>query len=446
MQSKQLQLNRVGTLSFNSLTTKDIKTLFLASLGGMLETYDFMIFAFFASVLSLVFFPVSDPFWAIINTYGTFAAGYFARPLGGIIMAHFGDKYGRKKIFFISILLMVLPTFALAFLPTFNSIGYFAPVFLLSIRILQGIAMGGEFPGAFVFVYEHIPKQHRGFGIGIMSAATLFGILLGAIVTLVIYSNFTQMQIVDFIWRVPFVLGGIFGIVAVMLRRYLEETPVFKEMQAKRALSKLPIKNIFTSYKKEVVYSMLATWISAVYTIVFIIFTPNFSQEVLHISKPMVTYMQISGILSMAVGLILSGILSDKFGIARIMSIFALFSIIALFTFFSHFYGFQSLHIAQASFELLWVLYIIAALSLGFGTFVHLSILKSFSPNIRLSGFSTSYNLAYAIFGGLTIYITPILHAKYPFGIPIYLIIVGIVALGLSVYVAKFGFKGDNNE
>ncbi|MCV3436424.1 MFS transporter, partial [Campylobacter lari] len=132
-----------------NLSKKDIKVLGLSSLGGTLEFYDFIIFVFFASYISKNFFPENlSPFWQMFNTYGIFAAGYLARPLGGIVMAHFGDKFGRKKMFMLSILLMVVPTFMLAFIPAYESIGYLCIVFLVFVRVCQGIAIGGELPGA----------------------------------------------------------------------------------------------------------------------------------------------------------------------------------------------------------------------------------------------------------------------------------------------------------
>ena len=212
------------------LKKSEVKILGLSSLGGMLEFYDFIIFVFFTNVISSLFFPSTlSPFWAAMNTYGAFAAGYFARPLGGIIMAHFGDKSGRKKMFMLSILLMVIPTFVLGLMPTFESIGYVAPIVLLIVRILQGIAIGGELPGAWVFVYEHSNQHSLGFHLGIFTSAVVSGILLGSIVTLAVNMSFTQEEIKEYAWRIPFVLGGIFGIISLFLRKFLNETPVFQE-------------------------------------------------------------------------------------------------------------------------------------------------------------------------------------------------------------------------
>lgn len=170
----------------------------------------------------------------MLNTYGIFAAGYFFRPLGGVVMAHFGDLIGRKRLFSLSILLMALPTLMIGIMPTFESIGYAAPLLLLLMRVIQGIAIGGEIPAAWTFVSEHVPERRIGIANGLLTAGLSLGILLGALMSLFISLQFTEAEIKDWAWRVPFILGGIFGFVALYLRSYLKETPVFKAMQAKK--------------------------------------------------------------------------------------------------------------------------------------------------------------------------------------------------------------------
>lgn len=137
----------------DKLKPQDIKTLALAALGGALEFYDFVIFVFFAKTLSTLFFPHDMPVWlSQLQVYGIFASGYIARPIGGVIMAHFGDLLGRKKMFSLSVLLMALPTLFIGLLPTYATLGIIAPLLLLFLRIVQGIAIGGEVPAAWVFV------------------------------------------------------------------------------------------------------------------------------------------------------------------------------------------------------------------------------------------------------------------------------------------------------
>ncbi len=198
------------------LNGQDYKTLSLAALGGALEFYDFIIFVFFAAVIGELFFPPDIPEWLRqLQTFGIFAAGYLARPLGGIIMAHFGDLVGRKKMFSLSIFLMAVPTLAMGMLLTYENMGIAAPVLLLLMRILQGAAIGGEVPGAWVFVSEHVPRSRIGLACGILTAGLTLGILLGSAIATLLNSTLTPQQIVGGGWRIPFFLGGIFGFFAM---------------------------------------------------------------------------------------------------------------------------------------------------------------------------------------------------------------------------------------
>ena len=244
------------------LNRQDYKTLTLAALGGALEFYDFIIFVFFAAVVGALFFPADIPEWLRqVQTFGIFAAGYLARPLGGIVMAHFGDLVGRKKMFTLSILLMAVPTLAIGLLPTYESMGIIAPLLLLLMRILQGAAIGGEVPGAWVFVAEHVPVRRIGIACGTLTAGLTIGILLGSVVA-TINTSMTQQAVHDWGWRIPFLLGGAFGLVAMYLRRWLQETPIFLEMQQRKALAQeLPVKTVVVRHKKAVMVSMLLTWL-----------------------------------------------------------------------------------------------------------------------------------------------------------------------------------------
>src|SRR5580692_1840383 len=161
--------------SFRALTVSEFQTLALASLGGALEFYDFVIFVFFTAVIGKLFFSTSLPEWMReIQTFGIFAAGYLARPLGGVVMAHFGDMHGRKRMFTLSILLMAIPTLLIGCLPTYPTAGVIAPLLLLTMRVLQGVAIGGEAPGGWVFVAEHA-QQRAGLAIGLLTSGLSLG-------------------------------------------------------------------------------------------------------------------------------------------------------------------------------------------------------------------------------------------------------------------------------
>ena len=378
------------------LKKEEIKVLGLSSLGGILEFYDFIIFVFFVNIISSLFFPSTlSPFWASMNTYGAFAAGYFARPLGGIIMAHFGDKTGRKKMFMLSILLMVIPTFALGIMPTFESIGYGAPVILLVIRILQGIAIGGELPGGWVFVYEHSSRDSLGMQLGIFTSAVVSGILLGSIVTLGINISFTQEEIREYAWRIPFILGGIFGVISLFLRRFLNETPVFKEILALKQTQNFPIKEVLRTAKEGVIKSSLTTWILTGCVIITVLLTPNLLAEVFKLNPVSKVTYQVIAIFFLVSGNIFGGILNDKIGIKK-ASIF--FGIALLIFSLCFYYGVT--HKLYLGFVLL--MYFLMAFSAGIMVYTPIVMLQSFSASIRYSGISFAYNISYAIFGGLT--------------------------------------------
>src|SRR5689334_7452232 len=165
------------------LRAMELRTLGLASLGSALEFYDFIIFVFLTPVIARLFFPTSMPDWMRqAQTFGLFAAGYVVRPLGGLVLAHFGDTRGRKRVFTASVLLMAIPTLLIGALPTYASIGLGTPLLLLLMCLVQGLAIGGDAPGAWVFVAEHARPGETGFAVGLLSSGLSSGILLGSLV------------------------------------------------------------------------------------------------------------------------------------------------------------------------------------------------------------------------------------------------------------------------
>lgn len=421
----------------SKLSKNQIKTLGLSSLGGTLEFYDFIIFVFFANIISVHFFPESlSPTWRDINTYGIFAAGYLARPLGGVVMAHFGDKFGRKNMFMLSILLMVIPTFLLAIMPTFESIGYAAPIFLIFVRLCQGIAVGGELPGAWVFIHEHAPKNRKNLYLGCLTASVTAGILLGALVYLGIYSVFSADEVKEWAWRVPFALGGIFGIISVYLRKFLEETPVFRQMKEDKALVPFPLKEVFKSSKLGIAISMMMTWILTACILIFILTMPNFLAPLLDFNVFEKTYLQIAGLFCLISSLIFSGFLADKLKPYKICIILTLALAFFSFLFFKELYS----PTKEQNFTVL--LYFLVCLSAGVANFCPIFMNKVFKPHIRYSGISFAYNVAYALAGGFTPQLIAYLHANAlknfsALGPSFYIFLVCIFTLIASVLMRK---------
>jgi MFS family permease len=377
------------------LTRRDYRTLALAALGGALEFYDFVIYVFLAPVIGRLFFPADMPDWLrLLQTFGIFSAGYLARPLGGIVIAHFGDLLGRKRMFTLSIFLMAVPTLAIGLLPVYVNIGIAAPLLLLLMRILQGIAIGGEVPGAWVFIAEHVPEHRFGLGIGTLTAGLTTGILIGSLMAGAINSIYSPAEVTAFAWRIPFLAGGLFGFVSVYLRRYLEETPVFQEMQARRALARdVPIKTVLMEHRAATLLALALTWVLTAAIVVVILFTPTYLQQVFHVPAHYALQANTGATITFIAGCLCFGWFSDQFGTRAAM-------IVGFGGLLGSSYLFYSWLPDAPVF--LNLTYALTGFFVGSVTTVPIVALRLFPAPVRFSGLSFSYNVSYAIFGGLT--------------------------------------------
>ena len=379
------------------LTREDVRTLMLSSFGGALEFYDFVIYVFYAKVLSELFFPAGlNPFWALLNTYGIFAAGYLFRPLGGIVMAHFGDLFGRKRLFALSIMMMALPTLCLGLMPTFATIGYAAPILLLVLRMIQGVAIGGEIPAAWTFVSEHVPEKRIGMANGFLTGGLSLGILLGSLIALGMAKLFSSEAILNGAWRIPFIIGGLFGLLTLYLRSYLHETPVFKAMQQRKELvTEMPVKVLVSKHKTAVSIGMLLTWFLTGCIVVILLAMPQLLTGSFGFSSTQAFEMQSMAIVMQMLGCVIYGLLADRLGIGRVLIGGIVFTGVMTALFYPA--------LGKFSDSLIFVLYLLLGLAAGVAGIVSAAMIRMFPPAIRFTGISFSYNVAYAIVGGLTL-------------------------------------------
>ncbi|MBF9834017.1 MFS transporter [Enterobacter hormaechei] len=417
------------------LNRQDYKTLTLAALGGALEFYDFIIFVFFAAVVGALFFPADIPEWLRqVQTFGIFAAGYLARPLGGIVMAHFGDLVGRKKMFTLSILLMAVPTLAIGLLPTYESMGIIAPLLLLLMRILQGAAIGGEVPGAWVFVAEHVPVRRIGIACGTLTAGLTIGILLGSVVATIINTSMTQQAVHDWGWRIPFLLGGAFGLVAMYLRRWLQETPIFLEMQQRKALAQeLPVKTVVVRHKKAVVVSMLLTWLLSAGIVVVILMSPVWLQKQYGFAPAVTLQANSIATIMLCFGCLAAGLAADRFGASATFIVGSLLLAASSWAFY---------HLAGTHPEQLFLLYGVVGLCVGVVGAVPYVMVRAFPPEVRFTGISFSYNVSYAIFGGLTPIVVTVLMGVSPLAPAWYVLALSLMGLVLGVWLRQSEGRG----
>ncbi|RXK46854.1 MFS transporter [Aquirufa rosea] len=232
----------------NKIPVKKLWQVIIASsVGTVIEWYDFYIFGSLSAIISLSFFPKDDPTAAFISTLAAFGAGFVARPFGGIIFGRLGDRIGRKYTFLLTLILMGGSTFAIAFIPSYSEIGLIAPSILLLLRIIQGLALGGEYGGAATYVAEYAPDAHRGKYTAYIQTTATLGFFVSIIVILICQKIMGDSEFKVWGWRIPFALSGLLVVVSYFIRRNMHESPLFARLKKEGRLSENPLKEAFAS-------------------------------------------------------------------------------------------------------------------------------------------------------------------------------------------------------
>ncbi|MES2142444.1 MAG: MFS transporter [Pseudomonadota bacterium] len=376
--------------TFNTLQRR---TILSASIGTVLEWYDFSIYAYLAAIFSTLFFPTSKSSVALLWSYGVFAIGYVARPLGALLFGHFGDTQGRKKALTVTILLMAITTFAMGLLPSYETLGIIAPLLLVALRLLQGIAVGGEAFGSACFIVESIPPKKNGLFSSLIWASSVIGMLLASLVVFITFLLFQGKSLYTLGWRLPFLLAALSGIIGYYIRSKTSETEAFQCLARDRLVEKYPLKTIFISHKLLVLKLVGLYLLSALITYLAFIFMPVYFSDVLGHSRIDANAVNtVMLILLMSLD-IFFGWLSDSVGRKRLMLIAASGFVVLsypLYYFIAH----------GNVVELIFSQTLFTLLAAGFqGPLMALTI-DLIPINIRYTLGSLGYNLAYSIFGG----------------------------------------------
>lgn len=378
------------------LNKNETKLVCITALGGLLEYYDFIIFALMTPYLADQFFPWSDPYTSLLLTFTTFAAGYFSRPLGGLVFGHIGDRHGRKKTFSATIFIMALSTALMGCLPTYQQAGFLAPVLLTTLRLIQGFSIGGEIPGAITFLSENTEK-HLGLVIALLISGILCGLVTGSLVHNGIVHLLGNEAMADWGWRLPFWLGGMLGVISYVIRKQLQESRLFLLLDKNRQ-QQPPVLVLIKSYKKMLLTGMLLIVPANVCLSLLFLFTPGYLTRLLDYDARTVIMAGCTGILSAITIAIFSGWLADRkpekshvISLHKWGNLIVIFSSIPIFTAFAH---------HQLS---VYVVFIISSLTYGSVAIIGPLLLSTAFPvAIRYSGIAFAYNACLAIFGGLT--------------------------------------------
>ncbi len=293
-----------------------------SSVGTLIEWYDFYIFGSLASILALKFFPQDNPSIAFLNTLLTFAAGFIVRPFGALVFGRLGDIVGRKHTFLVTLVLMGGSTFLIGLIPSYDSIGYAAPILVLILRMVQGLALGGEYGGAATYVAEHAPAERRGFYTSWIQTTATLGLFVSLIVILLTRTTMGEESFRDWGWRVPFLVSSVLVGVSIYIRLKMSESPLFAKLKKEGKTSANPLKESFgkKSNLKMVLLALFgATMGQGVIWYTGQFYAMSFIQKTCNIDHVQVNYIIAIALLLGTPFFVLFGWLSDKIGRKWIM-------------------------------------------------------------------------------------------------------------------------------
>lgn len=375
---------------------KQKKVVLAGAIGNALEWYDFTIYAFFVSVIAKQFFPNKDPFISLLATFGVFAAGFLVRPLGAILFGYIGDHAGRKKALILSMIMMSFPTFLIGILPNYNTIGIMAPILLIILRIVQGLAVSGELTTATVFLIEHADKNKRGIAGSLAMAGCLSGMVLSSIFATVLSELVSDVQLAQWGWRIPFLIGGLIGVLGLIIRLRSIEPNEYKEVQINQknnTSSASVIKHISTLNFRTLYIGIFLTSIMGIANYFLIAYFNTFLVEIQKLPLRSVMVVNTLAISLQVFITLLTGYLSDYTGRKNLL-------------------GMGIISLALVAYPVFWLLtqhdiYLALAgemlFAIAAGTLTGLiptTLAEMFDTYHRNMGISISYNISLALFGG----------------------------------------------
>ena len=407
--------------------TTEVKRVVISSIiGTAVEWYDFLIYGTASAlVFNKLFFPLSDPALGTIAAFGSYGVGFLARPLGAAIFGHFGDRVGRKTMLAMTIVILGLGTFLIGLLPTYSQIGILAPALLVLLRLLQGIGLGGEWGGAVLMVVENAPARNR----GLLGSMVQLGYPVGNLAAsgaLTLLSQLPDPEFLAWGWRIPFLISILMAGVGLYIRMQLEETPVFREIEAKKEVARLPLVEILTAHRK-MFFTAIGLKLSEIsYVSIAGVFAISYVTGKLALPRSLILNALLLSSIIALVAIPLFGWLSDKIGRKTMFYASCLFAMAFAFPMFWLF---------DTKNALIITLTVVAAIT--FGQIVGFGVgapwySELFAARLRYSGASLGFQIGAASSGGLTPFAAATFMAwtggaTWP--ISVYLIILALITL-----------------
>jgi metabolite-proton symporter len=434
-------MERLAGENIGQETTSMGKIAFASFIGTAIEFYDFYIYGTAAAlVLGGVFFPEATPLRGTLLAFATFAVGFAARPLGGIVFGHYGDRVGRKAMLIFSLLVMGVGTFLIGLLPGYAAIGITAPVLLVILRFLQGVGLGGEWGGAVLMATEHAPTDKRGFYSSFPQVGPAVGFLLSSGLFLLLTVSLSEEQFNAWGWRIPFLLSIVLVVIGLYVRVTIAETPIFKRAMETQTRARVPFLDMVRTYP--IVLALTSGGILLAYVLFYIIttFSLSYGTTLLGLPNSTVLYCTMIAVGLMGVGVPIFAVLSDKMGRRRLCLGAAVLAGLWAFPLFWLFNTGRPILIALG----FSVGMIIFAMLYGpMGAFLP----ELYGTRLRYSGAAVSYNLGGVLGGALAPIIATQLLASTgaSWAISVYILAMAVVTF-VSVFLLSETYLTDLSE
>jgi len=416
------------------------RIIFASGLGTMIEWYDFYIFGSLAVVMSELMFPKGDPNWALIKTWALFATGFVVRPFGAIVFGRIGDLVGRKYAFLVTLTIMGLSTFLIGVLPTYAQIGLLAPTILLVLRLLQGLALGGEYGGAAVYVAEHVPDNKRGYYTSFIQITATLGLFVSLGVVLAVKKAMPDADFKAWGWRLPFLASLVLVAISFYIRSKLQESPLFASIKSQGKSSLAPLRESFGNWANIKIVLLVLFGATAGQGVVWYtgqFYALSFLQTVLKIDLATASIVVAIALLLAMPFFVVFGALSDRIGRLKIMMAG---NLIAALTYIPIYHAMKNY--GDAAHPNIPMLVLLVFIQVIYVTMVYGPIaaflIEAFPARIRYTSFSLPYHLGNGWFGGTLPLIAGLLVAKtgniysglyWSIGVALMTFIVGSIAL-----------------
>ncbi|HIB17803.1 MAG: MFS transporter [Alphaproteobacteria bacterium] len=401
------------------------RAIIAAALGNMLEWYDFAVYGFMATILASHFFPANDEVTSLLATFAAFGVGFAARPLGAIIIGRLADRRGRKFALMVTIYLMAFGTVMIGLTPTYSSIGLIAPLLIVLARLIQGFSAGGEWGGSTAFMVEWAADNRRGFVGSFQQVSVAAGLLLGSGCAALLSTILSEDAVTSWGWRIPFLLGGVIGLVGIYMRRNVGETPVFRRNTKADRSEIAPKQNPVGLAARA--FGFTIHWTVSYY--IFLAYMPTFAIRHLELDRAVALWSNTVGLLVLMMMAPMIGFWSDRIGRKRLLIASCLGIGIVVYPVFNYLLTNPSIAAiisAQVLFGFLIALYS------GPGP---AAIAEIFETANRATGMSVGYSLAVAVFGGFAPFIaTWLIDATGSPLSPAYYVLVAAVVTALVIF------------